>query len=73
MEPLQNQKPMIHVLDLKCIDLIHSLLQRIMENDKVMRSKEPTKQIGANKLVDLNIGDASNHKVNQIYKSVFFS
>ena len=44
-----------------------------MENDKVMRSKEPTKQIGANKLVDLNIGDASNHKVNQIYKSVFFS
>ena len=44
-----------------------------MENDKVIRSKEPTKGIGANKLVDLNIDDASNHKVNQIYKSVFFS
>ena len=73
MKPLQNQRPMIHVLHLKCIDLIHSLLQRFMENDKVMRSKEPTKRIGANKLVDLNIDDASNHKVNQIYKSVFFS
>ena len=44
-----------------------------MENDKMMRSKEPTKRIGANKWVDLNIDDASNHKVNQIYKSVFFS
>ena len=72
MKPLQNQKPMIHFLHLKRIDLIHSLLQRFMENDTVMRSKEPTKRIGANKLVDLNIDDASNHKVNQIYKSVFF-
>ena len=38
----------------------------------MMRSKKPTKRIGANKLVDLNIDDVPNHKVNQIYKSVFF-
>ena len=54
------------------MDLIHLLLQRFIENDKVMRSKKPTKRIGANKLVDLNIDDVPNHKVNQIYKSVFF-
>ena len=35
-----------------------------MKNDKVMRSREPTKQIVANKLIELNIDDASNHKVN---------
>ena len=58
------QKPMIHVLHSKCMDLIYSLLQRLMKNDKVMMSKEPTKRIGANKLVDLNIDDASNHKIN---------
>ena len=73
MKSLQNQKAMIHVLHLKCIDLIHSLLQRFMKNDKVMRSKEPTKRIGASKLVDLNIDDAPNNKVNQIYRSDFFS
>ena len=72
MKPLKNQKPMIHVLHLTCMDLIHLLLQRFIENDKVMRSKKPTKRIGANKLVDLNIDDVPNHKVNQIYKSVFF-
>ena len=38
----------------------------------MIRSKEQTKQIGANKLVDLNLDDASNHKVNQIYLNVFF-
>ena len=27
----------------------------------MIRSKEQTKQIGANKLVDLNLDDASNH------------
>ena len=43
-----------------------------MENDKVMRSKKPTKRIGANKLFDLIVDDVSYHKVNQIYKSVFF-
>ena len=71
MKPLQNQKPMIHVLHLTCMDLIHLLLQRFIENDKVMRSKKPTKWIRANKLVDLNIDDAPNHKVNQIYKCLF--
>ena len=63
-QPLQNQKPMIHVLNSKCMDLIHSLLQKFMKNDKVMRSREPTKQIVAHKLIELNIDDASNHKVN---------
>ena len=63
MKPLQNQKPIIYVLHSKCMDPIHLLLQRFIKNYKVMRSKEPTKQIGANKLVDLNIDDVSNHKV----------
>ena len=64
MKSLQNQKLMIHVRIPKFMDLIHLLLQRFMKNDKVMRSKEPTKRNGANQLDDLNINDASNHKVN---------
>ena len=40
LKPLQNQKPMIVVLHSKCMNLIHSLLQRFMKNDKMMRSKE---------------------------------
>ena len=64
MKPLQNQKHMIHVPHPNCIDLIHSLLQRFMKNDKVMRSKKPAKRIGANKFIDLNMDEASNHKVN---------
>ena len=35
-----------------------------MKIDKVIRSKEPTKWIGANKLVDLNVDDPSNPKFN---------
>ena len=43
-----------------------------MKNDKVKRSKEPTKWIGANKLVDLNIDDASNHKGIKFIKMSLF-
>ena len=64
MKSLQNQKLMTHVRIPKCMDLIHLLLQRFMKNYKVMRSKEPIKRNGANQLDDVNINDASNHKVN---------
>ena len=64
IKSLQNQKPMIHVLYSRCMDQIHSLLQRFMKIDKVIRSKGPTKWIGANKLVDLNVDDRSNLKFN---------
>ena len=64
IKSLQSQKPMIHVLYSKFMDQIHSLLQRFMKIDKVIRSKEPTKWISANKLVDLNVDDPSNPKFN---------
>ena len=71
-KPLQNQKLMIHVCHPKCTGLLHSLLQRFIKNDKVMRSKESTKRFSANKLVDLNIDDASHHKLIKFIKIYFF-
>ena len=63
MKLLQTRSPMIHILHSKCMELIHTLLQRFMKQEKIMKSNDENKPIGANKLIDLKVDEPSNQKV----------